>query len=383
MRLFTNSNWWHSAYFLGIVSSCLAPASSALAQQPKLAPATTAEEFIEQLQTSRIWQYTPPDLSEEEMELATSRLRKMIPIEPFDKGRLDFNKADPQGGVVLTRRVRALLNLHRNGVEDFIRQEGQGFSRRPTSPRYLFPNYKNNLLEEIPAEPVSSKLEHEPVVELDPTIKMWTSEYPKHRPEVLPDPKFIYELDDAGMPRQQLLGVFNSQLAEKFASRTGIRGKHGNVLGFETHRVRLSDSWSRHLGATKRQLPNVAEEVDAEQDTFWKINRIQLVSLLMHEDPCVYTSVKLPNMEELSSETAQTRPLNAFEAEAIGELKSGKPLHIRATKNRIVMVGSIRLQSSCMQCHAGKKDDLLGAFSYEILRKPEVKLDSHPNPNAG
>jgi hypothetical protein len=36
-----------------------------------------------------------------------------------------------------------------------------------------------------------------------------------------------------------------------------------------------------------------------------------------------------------------------------------------------------------MQCHAGKKDDLLGAFSYEILRKPEVKLDSHPNPNAG
>jgi len=123
----------------------------------------------------------------------------------------------------------------------------------------------------------------------------------------------------------------------------------------------------------EKDTAKVDEGAKENANTAWKINRIDLVSLLMHDEPRVYRTANLPNMEELSSATVETRPLNDFEAEAIEKLESGERLQVRATRNRILMVGSIRAKKSCLQCHAGKRHDLLGAFSYEILRKPEVK----------
>ena len=102
----------------------------------------------------------------------------------------------------------------------------------------------------------------------------------------------------------------------------------------------------------------------------------QLISLLMHDEPCVYDTNNLPNMEELGSDTAQTRPLNEFEVEAIEKLKSKEKILVRATQNRILMVGSIRAQKSCLQCHAVKKNDLLGASltnSFENQRSRKTK----------
>jgi hypothetical protein len=46
---------------------------------------------------------------------------------------------------------------------------------------------------------------------------------------------------------------------------------------------------------------------------------------------------------------------------------------LEATTNRILMVGAIRAAKQCTSCHAVERGDLLGAFSYELLRDPAIK----------
>ena len=310
------------------------------------------------------------------MEQVTKQLRETFPFESLED-RLDFNKSDPKRVPLrLSRRTRALIKLHTNHVENFIRQEDQGFRREPTSPRYLFPREETELLEAIYPEPVSSEVTHEPVVALDQTIKMKKTGYPMPNPQYLPDVEFVRKLDDRGMPRQQLLSIFNSSLAEKFSSNTGLVAGITKVSGFETHRVKLTKTWSGNLPAYVDQyLGKETEGAESDEGIIWKVNRIQLISLLIHDEPCAYQTENLPNMEELGNDTAQTRVLNEFEVEAIEKLKAEEQLLVRATLNRILMVGSIRAKKNCLQCHAAQENDLLGAFSYEILRKPEVKED--------
>jgi hypothetical protein len=111
----------------------------------------------------------------------------------------------------------------------------------------------------------------------------------------------------------------------------------------------------------------------------WKTNRLQLVSLLMHDAPVVYETDRLPDMEKLSSETAETRPLSSFERDGLTALRSGKQSQIQATRNRIVMLGAIRAGHSCLECHNVKQGDLLGAFSYELLRSPILTPSDNRN----
>lgn len=42
----------------------------------------------------------------------------------------------------------------------------------------------------------------------------------------------------------------------------------------------------------------------------------------------------------------------------------------QATTNRIEMVGSLRAEEQCLQCHDAERGELLGAFSYELIRDP-------------
>jgi len=146
------------------------------------------------------------------------------------------------------------------------------------------------------------------------------------------------------------------------------------VAGFEAHRVRFGEHWSGNLRDSKEVLEQ--QDIDVEDSGIaWKANRLELVSLLMHDEPLVYDVDELPNMETLSSETAKTRALDEFETKALEALKSGEELFVRATKNRILMVGSIRASEQCLSCHSVKKGDLLGAFSYEFLRNPPFHPD--------
>ena len=222
---------------------------------------------------------------------------------------------------------------------------------------------------------VDSDLLSEEVVELDKTIKMRDSRVRMRMGLKDPDYEFTDTLSSNGLPKQQKLSLFNTRAANSFGnSRTGYVKNIDEVAGFEPHRIRLLHP--DVLLASKARLK--PDDADSGPAIAWKANRFQLVSLLMHDPPSVYDTDELPNMENISSANAKTRPLDKFELDGLSSLKAGEELFVRATRNRILMVGSIRASKQCLACHAVKEDDLLGAFSYEFLRHPRVQAQPIP-----
>src|SRR5262249_21667243 len=106
------------------------------------------------------------------------------------------------------------------------------------------------------------------------------------------------------------------------------------------------------------------QELDSS-DPAWKVARLELVSLLLHDEPAVYESKSLPRMSELA-ERPVTRTLDSFEASALAKLEAGENVVYHATLNRIEMTGAIRAVHQCLQCHHVERGALLGAFSYSL-----------------
>ena len=119
-----------------------------------------------------------------------------------------------------------------------------------------------------------------------------------------------------------------------------------------------------------------------EANERWLTTRVELVSLLKHDEPMVYVSSQLPKMDELT--TAPVRPLDVFEVQSLAKLREGEPLAIEATDNRIRMLGPILALQQCQLCHTAERGEMLGAFSYEFLRDPpaafEAQADGPPQP---
>ena len=105
------------------------------------------------------------------------------------------------------------------------------------------------------------------------------------------------------------------------------------------------------------------------------MHRLELVSLLKHEKPAVYVSRSLPRMEDLKD--VKTRALSRFEQSALKQLRDGEDVVTKASLNRIEMIGSLRATKQCQQCHDVKSGALLGAFSYELLRDPQLDPKKH------
>lgn len=101
------------------------------------------------------------------------------------------------------------------------------------------------------------------------------------------------------------------------------------------------------------------------------VRRVELVGLLVHEEPVVYVSSNLPRMEELR--IAPTRPLDEFEKKALASMDTGGDMLVGSTSEGLRMVGSIRSAKNCAKCHGGEVGDLLGAFSYTLGNAPESK----------
>jgi len=119
------------------------------------------------------------------------------------------------------------------------------------------------------------------------------------------------------------------------------------VAGFQTHRFST--------------MPKL------EAPLRWIIQDLELVSLLKHDEPVAYVSKHLPRMDELRE--AKTRPLDAFERDALEVLRRGEDLKVQNAPRDIRMLGSIRAVKQCLQCHEVERGDLLGAFSYRL--RPE------------
>ena len=99
------------------------------------------------------------------------------------------------------------------------------------------------------------------------------------------------------------------------------------------------------------------------------VDRVELVGLLMHDDPCVYV------MDEMATPAkarfARHRPLDEFEERGLYAVRGGAELvWTREASTR--MFGALRAEERCLTCHPGaKQGELLGAFTYYLDRPIE------------
>ena len=107
-----------------------------------------------------------------------------------------------------------------------------------------------------------------------------------------------------------------------------------------------------------------AFESEPKPQVPYTLERLELVGLVRNPEPAVYLSEFLPRMVEL--ETMATRPADEFEAAALKKLAAGEDLVAVAVGSRVRLLGAVRNMTACVECHGGRRGDLLGAFSYRL-----------------
>ena len=148
-------------------------------------------------------------------------------------------------------------------------------------------------------------------------------------------------VDYSELARVHVNGITDFAPPESF----GLRRADGQVAGFQPH------------GLT--QTPDRVE--------LWRVERVDLVGLVLAPEPRVYVSEFLPRMDHLKH--AAARPPDEFETAALAGLRSGKELVVSEAEGATVRaVGAIRSAQQCVDCHGGNRGDLLGAFSYTLGR---------------
>lgn len=221
------------------------------------------------------------------------------------------------------RRNSRLERLHSATARNFIFAVGFGAGRMVAiRPTYL------QLPESTPAVP-------------QPTPQKLTNDY-AFGGEPVPQPEPT-ATDFENLHR-------NSRLEFLSAERWGFVKSREHTVGFESHRFRAVPPL--------RRLDKI--------DHRWQTARIELVSLLRQPEPRVYVSENLPQMDELRD--APTRPADDFERSAVERLRTEEDVVAHPETNVIRMLGSIRASEACLTCHTARRGELLGAFSYELLR---------------
>jgi hypothetical protein len=115
-----------------------------------------------------------------------------------------------------------------------------------------------------------------------------------------------------------------------------------HVAGFEAHRFQRSPGGVGNLN----------------------LQRLELVSLLLHDPPIVYDSAELPRMDRVRE--TPTRETDRFERYGLESLREGEDLVFSETRDGARLLGAIRSVKQCIDCHGGQRGELLGAFSYVL-----------------
>jgi hypothetical protein len=158
---------------------------------------------------------------------------------------------------------------------------------------------------------------------------------------------------------------FHTDSVADFANPAGFGYLDWEVRGGE--RVKTLE---RVIGFQPHAFRRLPEPPEQQNGAKWRIVQLELVSLLKHDEPVAYVSDHLPRMKELRE--APTRPLNAFERDALTQLEAGEDLVVQTLPNTLQMFGSLRALWQCTNCHQVQKGTLLGAFSYRLRRDPAV-----------
>jgi hypothetical protein len=128
-------------------------------------------------------------------------------------------------------------------------------------------------------------------------------------------------------------------------------------VGFTPHAFRRSPFDVARIATDPSQLARLT------------LDRLELVSLLKFDGPRAYVLDHLPRMDQLSSDNAPTRPLDAFESVALEQLRTKEDVVVEHNGDQYRMLGSLRAAKQCLDCHSVQRGELLGAFSYVLREK--------------
>ncbi|VAX39424.1 hypothetical protein MNBD_PLANCTO02-635 [hydrothermal vent metagenome] len=247
-------------------------------------------------------------------------------------------------------RIRVLKMLHEQAQEEFVTALGFGIVRtfrvRVTKENLILPENVPELLPSLPAN------------------------YPKE--------KFPYNpLATSGLLLNKKSKLSNSQSSSLISltqihfngkddflapEKNGYVKNRNYVVDFQGHHLTRVPSYPLEQRRTGDKKDNIDNWVIYQN---WKIYQLQLVSLLKHQQPVVYSTSVLPNLEDLKD--VKTRPLDSFEKRALEKLYREEDVVINSGTDHIQMMGSLRASKDCLTCHSVKRGALLGAFSYRLF----------------
>lgn len=292
---------------------------------------------------------------------AAARNAESLMLGDATRGRLEHLEKLLGSKDADARRL-ALQRLHSREVDRFIQRPGNGLSRWGRLPTPGLLEY-----EEAPSVFIEEALAHsvgEPPGDTAPA-----PEFSRHS----------HERREFTSPSEELRQF---HLAGQFSftdpwSLGDVRDRD-HVAGFVSHGFRHLPA----IGDPYNAYPTARSSFDSQvtkHETLWSVVRLELVSLLKFDEPAVYVSDRLPQMNELSSAT--TRPLTPFEQEGLEALRAGEDLVTARSAGDIEMLGALRAAKQCLQCHSVRRGELLGAFSYHLRRKaasPPARVTSEP-----
>ena len=186
-------------------------------------------------------------------------------------------------------------------------------------------------------------------------------------------------------PLENMLESFHQSSERDFVDLEGFGvNRTYNIQGFTPDPARIEQNnlntiHNNGLQVFRRRTPsksgNKAEPLVIDHLFRDKLSRTshvfdvvdaELVSLLMHDEPCVYDidSLSVDNLENVP-----TRPLDAFEQSALEQVQNGDRIVFEEQAGDIRMLGELRAIKQCQECHSVEQGTLLGAFSYRLRRK--------------
>jgi len=269
---------------------------------------------------SEVYPYESIEARLPKRELSPPRLPGSMESELFDLGSDVYRAgATPYFG---DQRGHQLMLIHENRVQAFVESFGFGVGRlaqlgRPISQNSL--TMKLRTTESPVAQPGSKPVE-------------WLSAGANDR---------IGFVDSSDALRNLHKSSF---LDFVYPPAFGYFKDRRNVAGFRPHQF--------------SQIPAVEASL--------KVETLELVGLVVHEEPVAYISEKLPRMDVLR--TAPIRALDNFEKLGLANLREGEMLFVAHQGDYVRMLGAIRATRQCTSCHDCERGTLLGAFSY-ILAK--------------
>ena len=328
-------------------------------QAQKASPATDPPETRNALRKRLDYEANParaqPRLSKEVIADLRS-LEDALNREYRAAGRRLLPWREVKGEAADKTAVTAIWNLndlHDKSVRQFVAAEGFGMERMIVFvPKYL-------ELPESPPLALAKSADSFSEADIGDDVKLPAQDQAgKANPMRLPS---LFSLNALHLDGQQ---SFINLTGFAFVARDAKDLKAPLKARFKPHQF-------RHVPQVNT---NAAAARDAKKER-WLVRRIELVSLLKHEEPVAYVTKNLPRMDELRK--APTRPLDSFEEKALKTLRAGKTLATDATVNRVHMLGAVRATKQCLDCHQVQRGDLLGAFSSELWRSPLIAVSEN------